>query len=119
MKILNIVLAIMFAGFAYLQLNDPDPLIWTVIYLIMTSFSVLAVLGYYPRRFYWIVLGLLALYSSVYIPGVIDWLKSDNKAELFSEVAKMDHLYIEESREFLGLMICVAVLTFHILKSKK
>ena len=32
MKIVNILLAIMFLAFTYLQFNDPDPVIWILIY---------------------------------------------------------------------------------------
>lgn len=119
MKILHFLLALMFLGFAYLQLNDPDPLVWVLIYMVMAAFSVSAIFGFYPRRFYWVVLAIFLLYSAVYIPGVIEWMQTDDKSALFSDVAKMEHRYIEESREFLGLMICVAVLVFYIIRSKK
>jgi hypothetical protein len=52
-------------------------------------------------------------------PGALEWFQSPDKALLFDDLAKMQNLYIEETREFLGLMICVAVLVFHFIKAKK
>ena len=65
------------------------------------------------------VLVLYVLYSFVYLPGLAEWLRQDNKAALFDNVAKMENLYIEESREFLGLLICIIVLSFYLFRSRK
>jgi hypothetical protein len=50
---------------------------------------------------------------------VIEWLKQDNKSALFDEIAKMRHPYIEETREFLGLFICIAVLVLQLVRAEK
>lgn len=119
MRIVNFILAAMFLVFAFVQVNDPDPVIWILIYGTMAVLSIMAIFEYYQRKF---LIGLLVLfiaYSFVYIPGIVEWLRHDNKADLFDDVAKMEHLYIEESREFLGLVICIAVLVFHLIRSRK
>ncbi|AYB33820.1 hypothetical protein D4L85_26010 [Chryseolinea soli] len=119
MRILNFLLAIMFVVFAFLQLNDPDPVIWILIYGAMAVLSVMAIFEFYPVKFI-IGLGVVYIaYSLFYIPGVMEWLQQDDRSALFDDVAKMEHLYIEESREFLGLMICVAVLIFYWMRAKK
>jgi hypothetical protein len=46
-------------------------------------------------------------------------LKTDNKALLFDDIAKMQYPYIEQAREFLGLLICIGVLVFHVSRAKK
>ena len=119
MKILNFILAIMFLLFAFLQVNDPDPLLWITIYGVMAVLAILAMFKIYPRQIILILIVLLTAYSLVYIPGVKEWLQQDNKSELFDNVAKMNHPYIEESREFLGLGICVVVLVFYFLRSRR
>jgi hypothetical protein len=55
----------------------------------------------------------------IYHPGVLEWLQSENKSDIFDDVKKMENLYIEESREFLGLMICIAALVFFVVRSSK
>ena len=118
MRILNFVLAVMFLFFAFLQVNDPDPLIWIIIYGIMAVLAIFAMFGIYHPK---VIIGILVLYvaySFVYMHGVLTWLKLDNKAELFDDVAKMEQWYIEESREILGLWICILVLLFYFFRSR-
>jgi len=119
MRILNFLFAVMFLIFAFLQINDPDPIIWILIYGLMAIVCVMAIFEFYPRK---ILVGLAIvylLYSIYYFPGVKIWLIQDNKSQLFDNVAKMEHPFIEESREFLGLMINVAVLVFYLVRSRK
>jgi hypothetical protein len=119
MRIINFVLAVMFLIFAFVQINDPDPVIWILIYGLMAVICIMAIFEFYPRKVLVGLLAIFALYSFVYIPGVIEWLKTDNKALLFDDIAKMQYPYIEQAREFLGLLICIGVLVFHIARAKK
>lgn len=117
MRIVNFILAVMFLTFAFVQVNDPDPVIWILIYGAMAVLSIMAIFEFYPKKFLIGLLVLYGIYSLVYIPGVLEWLKQDNKALLFDDIAKMQHPYIEESREFLGLIICISVLVFYLVRS--
>lgn len=120
MRILNFLLAIMFLIFAFLQINDPDPVIWILIYGIMAVFCVMAMFEFYPQWFLIASTAIYILISLLYVKGgVLVWLQQDDKAELFDDLAKMKYPYIEETREFLGIMICVAVLIFYIIRSRK
>ena len=117
MKFLHGFLALMFMAFAALQVNDPDPVLWILIYGAMSVVCVMAIFEVYNR----LLLIVLAVGYSVYCfllwPGVAEWLQQENKSALFDDVMKMEHVYIEESREFLGLLICLAVLVFYIFRS--
>jgi len=108
----------MFLLFAFVQVNDPDPILWILIYGAMAVVCILAAFKVYQK---WVMaamlVGLIA-YSSVFLDGVQEWWSQEDKSALFDDVAKMEHLYIEESREFLGLMICVAVLIFQLIRSR-
>ena len=119
MRIVNFLLAIIFLLFAFVQLNDPDPLLWIAIYGVM---SVLAVLAIFKMYFPKVMIGLLvafAAFSMVYLEGVMEWFHQDDKAVIFDDVAKMEYPFIEYSREFLGLWICNAVLIFYLVVSRK
>jgi Transmembrane family 220, helix len=118
MRIVNLILAIMFLLFAFVQVNDPDPVIWILVYGLMAVFSVMAMFEFYPQKFLIATAAVYTLYSLTLITGVIEWYQSGNWAGLFDDVAKMDHLYIEESREFLGLMICIIVLIVYIIRAR-
>jgi Transmembrane family 220, helix len=113
MKILNGILALMFLSFAWLQVNDPDPILWILIYGAMVAVCVMAFLKIYKPY----LMSALALGYSVYMvilfPGVKAWFHSENLSLLWDDLAKMQYWYIEEAREFLGLMICLSVLVFY------
>jgi hypothetical protein len=119
MRIVNFVLAVMFLLFAFVQINDPDPILWILIYGIMAVTCVLAAFNFYFRKVLIALTVLYVAYSTIYIGGVMEWLGSEDKSALFDEIAKMQYPYIEETREFLGLIICVAVLVFYIFKAPR
>lgn len=117
MKYLNIFFAIMFLAFAALQVNDPDPILWILIYGVMAVISVMAIFDFYNR---WLIGGLALLflgYMIVLFPGVSEWLRQPDKSVLFDDVLKMEFPYIEESREFLGLLINELVLVLCFFRS--
>ncbi len=70
MRIVNFLLAIMFLIFAFLQINDPDPVIWILIYGIMAVYCVMAMFELYPQRFLIATAAIYTLYSLLYAPGV-------------------------------------------------
>jgi len=119
MRIVNFLLAAMFLTFAFLQINDPDPVIWILIYGAMAVLSIMAIFEFYPRKFIIGLTVLFVLYSALYVPGALEWLRQDNKSLLFDDLAKMQHPYIEETREFLGLLICIIVLIIFLVRSRK
>jgi hypothetical protein len=110
MRYLHLLSALLFVAFAAVQLNDPDPLIWVLIYGAVAAISVLAFFRkHYPGVC--VVLALLFVgYSIWFLPGVQEWLGQKNPAQLFDNVAKMEHPFIEESREFLGLWVAAITL---------
>src|SRR5688572_23683379 len=118
MRILNSILALMFIAFAFLQVNDPDPVLWILIYGAMAVLSVMAIFEYYiPVLIYALSVGY-AVYLVILFPGVMDWFNSPDRSLLFDDIAKMQYTYIEEAREFLGLLICEAVLVFYVLRAR-
>lgn len=117
MKYLSIFFALMFLAFAALQVNDPDPILWILIYGIMAVVSVMAIFDFYNSK---LLIGLAVLflvYMVILFPGVAEWFRQDDKSVLFDDVMKMEHPYIEESREFLGLLICQLVLATYIFRA--
>jgi hypothetical protein len=119
MRILNSILALMFMAFAFVQVNDPDPILWILIYGVMAIISVMAIFEYFiPALMYALGLGYL-VYLVILFPGMMDWYNSPDRSLLFDDLAKMQYTYIEEAREFLGLAICLIVLAFYILRARQ
>jgi hypothetical protein len=117
MKYLSIFFALMFMAFAALQVNDPDPVLWILIYGVMAVVSVMAIFDYYNRKLMIGLAILFAVYMIILFPGVAEWFRQDDKSVLFDDVMKMEYPYIEESREFLGLLICLVVLVAYFFRA--
>jgi hypothetical protein len=120
MKILNALLALMFMGFAFLQVNDPDPALWILIYGAMAVMSVMAIFQVYNKRALWLLGVGFIVYCFILWPGVAEWLRQEDRwGVLFDDVMKMEYVYIEESREFLGLLISLVVVAFYLFRSSR
>lgn len=117
MKYLNIFFALMFMAFAFLQVNDPDPVLWIIIYGAMAVVSVMAIFESYNRKVLIVLAVFFVGYCIFLLPGVSEWLRQNNLSVLFDEGMKMQHLYVEEAREFLGLVICLLVLATYIFRA--
>ncbi len=114
MKYIHFTLAALFLLFTIVQFNDPDPILWIVIYGAMVALCVMAALKIFYPKVMMVQAALYLVYCGLLWTSASQWLMSDNKAMLFDEVAKMENLYIEESREFLGLVICLVVLGWYL-----
>ena len=117
MKIINITFTIIFALFAIVQYNDPDPWLWIILYAFVALVSALAVAGIYYKS--WIYVGILAclIGMSILLPDFIDWIR--NGAESITQSMKAEKPHIELTREFLGLFLCGLVLGFHLWSARK
>jgi hypothetical protein len=111
-KIFNAFFIVVFILFAALQYNDPDPYIWMPVYLYAAWCCYLGFRGIYaPVRFYvglfvFIIYAIFLFFSD---DGVQYWL-TDRHAESLTETMNAEKPWIEQSREFFGLLIvCGAI----------
>ena len=121
MKIFNILFCVLFLIFAGLQYNDPDPYIWIPIYLYGAILCWLAFRNqYYPKAY---VAGIIifagyALYFFFTENGVLDWIQKHN-AENIAASMKASTPWIEDTREFFGLVILIVVLLINLIYAKR
>lgn len=121
MKIFNILFFILFLISAVLQYNDPDPYIWIPIYLYGTILCWLAFRNkFYPAAYIIGItgFGIYAVYFFFTENGVLDWIQKHN-AENIATSMKATKPWIEDTREFFGLAILVAVLAINLVYAKK
>lgn len=115
MKIFNIVFIVLFILFAALQYNDPDPYIWVPLYLYAAFLCYLSYRRQYKPLLFMFGLGIYAAYA-VYLlfdkTGVLNWA-IDHKAENIAQSMKATKPWIEETREFFGLVIVISVLVIN------
>lgn len=112
MKVINVVFIVLFIVSAALQYNDPDPYIWMPIYLYAALLCYWATKKIYKPVYY--AVGLIvylgyAIYLFFDKTGVLNWA-NEHEAESIVQTMKATKPWIEETREFMGLMIVVVAL---------
>ena len=113
MKIFNIFFCIVFILFAAVQYNDPDPYLWIPIYLYPALLCYLKVMQKPIHKLaYWagfLLFGAYAIYKMFDANGIVDWIQFHNASNIASTM-KAEQPWVEESREFFGLVIILIVL---------
>ena len=121
MKIFNLLFCLLFVFSAGLQYNDPDPYLWMPIYLYGAVLCWLAFRNkFYPKAY---LIGIMAylLYAGIKIfevNGVIDWY-NDHDSESLVQSMKATKPWVENTREFGGLLILIIVLLVDYFYSKR
>jgi len=121
MKIFNILFCILFLISAGLQYNDPDPYIWIPIYLYGAILCWFAFRGkFYPKAclFGIVIFTGYALYFFFTENGVLDWIQKHD-AENIAASMKASTPWIEDTREFFGLVILIIVLLVNLIYAKR
>lgn len=121
MKAFNLIFCLLFVFSAALQYNDPDPYIWIPIYMYGAVLCWLAFRNrYYPKAY---LIGIIiylvyAIGLFFWKNGVLDWVTKHN-AEDIAATMKAEKPWIEETREFFGLMILIIVLLIDYFYARK
>jgi hypothetical protein len=119
MNVFNLIFCLLFVFSAVLQYNDPDPYLWIPIYMYGAVLCWLAFRNkYYPKAY---LIGILvylgyAIYLFFTKDGVWDWI-TKHKAEDIAATMKAEKPWIEDTREFFGLLILIVVLLINYLYS--
>ncbi len=116
-KILHILLALVFAAFAYLNLNDPDPLIWVSAYGAVALLFALSVGIWSDYRATGTLAVLLLVWMLTLLPGMFAWFRDGMPS--ITEEMKATEPHIEVVREFLGLLIAVLALVYLFMAQRK
>lgn len=124
MKALNIFFIVIFVFSAALQYNDPDPYVWMPIYLYAAWLCYESIRGKYKPGLYYI--GLIAYIGyAIFLffdkDGVLSW-STEHDSENIVQSMKATKPWIEETREFGGLLICIIALLvnmWHLRRNRK
>jgi Transmembrane family 220, helix len=112
MKVFNFIFCLLFIISAALQYNDPDPYLWIPIYLYGAVLCWQAFKNqFYPKA---TIAGIFiftayATYLFFTKDGIIDWVTLHN-AEDITTTMKAETPWVEDAREFFGLLILSIVL---------
>ncbi len=105
MRYTSLLFMLIFLLFAYLQLNDPDPIWWVTVYLVPAYVSYKAFRNEYSFEMLRV---LIVLYGSY---AITSWLAMSSFDGFFTEGAgiEMKTPNQELAREATGLAICIGV----------
>ena len=121
MKIFNLIFCFIFIVFGALQYNDPDPYLWIPIYLFAAFLCWKASKGVFHPMITLTSIAFFTLYAIYKIfdqNGLIDWVNIHH-AENIAETMKAEKPWVEESREFFGLVIIISVLVTNYFYGRK
>jgi hypothetical protein len=121
LMILNIFFCLAFAAFAYVNLNDKDAWLWVTIYMVASVACGLAAFGKYYPVVYLIAISFYLIYAIVLFfakDGVKDWILKYKSPSLV-ESMQATKPYIEQAREFFGLLIITGALAINYFVSLK
>ncbi len=110
--ILNSIFFLAFLGFAYVNLNDPDAWLWVSIYMAVTICCGLFVFKMYFPIVYLFLITFYLIYAIILFfkkDGVRDWILKYKSPSLV-ETMQATKPYIEQTREFFGLLIITGAL---------
>lgn len=100
-RLLDALFALLFALAVIVNLNDPDPLAWVLIYGAAAWTSFLAVLGRPSRALASAVAAVALLWAATIVPRVVGKVPV---GDMFG-AWEMQNAGIEESREMYGLLL--------------
>ncbi|HXS54608.1 MAG TPA: transmembrane 220 family protein [Hanamia sp.] len=121
LMILNIFFCLAFAAFAYVNLNDKDAWLWVTIYMVASVSCGLAAFGKYYPIVYLIAISFYLIYAIILFfakDGVKDWILKYKSPSLV-ESMQATKPYIEQAREFFGLLIISGALAINYFVSLK
>ena len=115
--LIDLFFCIIFAVFAYLQLNDPDPVLWTIGYLLVSILAILNMIGKLNQGIVYVVSSIYLVALAIFLPEFINWIQL-GMPDITGKM-KAESPYIEYAREFFGLLICLAACFFYFKKIKR
>ncbi|HEX7028915.1 MAG TPA: transmembrane 220 family protein [Gammaproteobacteria bacterium] len=112
MKILFDLAAFLLLAIAMvLQFNDPDPWFWASFYFICSLIPLLAVFKVYNKVLYWLGVAFCVAAIVLTFNGGMEYLRHTEESLLQGMSA--DKPYIEETRELLGTLIALAIISVY------
>jgi hypothetical protein len=119
MKIFNLFLAFIFLVFAGLQFNDDPNDVWFWV-LIYAGVGIISAFAAFNRYNMWVIvigIGIILYKMFIWFPAFAQWIDMGTPSIVGEMEASTP--YVETTREFLGLFICLIVLIYHYVRYSK
>lgn len=107
-KALYFLFGITLLGFAGLQFNDPDPVIWVSFYIVCALVPSLLLFNKFYRSLFWLAVAICTIQLVISAPGAYQYYLHMTEEPLMQGMNPAKP-YIEECREFLGTLIALGL----------
>jgi hypothetical protein len=97
--VLHALVGLAFLGMAVIQLNDPDPAYWVVVYVLVAAIPLARIFGHRLPTVLILASGMVLSGMLIAGPGTLDYLASGDYSSMLDEKP-----YVESAREFVGLL---------------
>jgi hypothetical protein len=114
LKAFAMICALTLIGFAGLQFNDPDPVIWVSFYVLCALIPLLLVFNFYYSPLFLLAVAACLLCLVIAGPGAFEYYRHMGQEPLM-QTMNPDKPYIEEAREFLGALIALGLVIINAL----
>jgi len=112
MRLVHAIVAMVFVFMAAIQLNDPDPAYWIVVYVAVAAVPAARIFGYRLRKVVLIAGGMVLAGFIIALPGAVDYLASGDFASISGKMLG-EKPYVESAREFIGLLMAAVCLLYY------
>jgi len=117
-KLLYLIVAGLMVVAAAIQFNDPDPIYWVAVYAGTAAVIAGRGFNYFSRFWAAVVIGGVIAGMLVTIGGFAGYIRSGDFGSIFGDMLASKP-YVEESREFLGLLLALTALTWCYRRQRK
>lgn len=107
-KSIAALFALTLFGFAALQINDPDPVIWVIFYCLCAAVPLFLLVNKFIRPLFWLTLTLCIIGLFLSASGAYNYYLHMDQEPLMQRM-NPEKPYIEEAREFLGTLIALVL----------
>ena len=107
-KALYFIFGITLLGFAGLQFNDPDPIIWIGFYVLCALIPSLLLFNLFNRPLFLLTIAWCGVELFISAPGAYQYYLHMTEEPLMQGM-NPEKPYIEECREFLGVLIALGL----------
>jgi len=116
-KALYFIFGITLLGFAGLQFNDPDPIIWIGFYALCALIPSLLLFNVFNRPLFLLAIVWCGVELFISAPGAYQYYLHMAEEPLMQGMNPQKP-YIEECREFLGVLIAMGLLVASVLLAR-
>lgn len=108
LKAVHIAMALAMFMCAYIQLNDPDPYFWSLMYGVCALVPLLSLFGRYSIAVCWAGMLLCSVGVGISTTGMLEYLRHIADEPLMQPMSN-EKVYIEEAREMIGALIALVM----------